>query len=61
MRYKVVLNIGVHHRKTISFQLVKADNGDVWMASSDGTRYSPSQIGSFVLTKMKETAGVYFV
>lgn len=31
------------------------------MSSSDGTRYSPSQIGSFVLTKMKETAGVYFV
>jgi len=50
-----------HYRKTVSFQLVKADNGDVWMSSSDGTRYSPSQIGSFVLTKMKETAGVYFV
>jgi len=27
------------------------------MAASDGTRYSPSQIGAFVLTKMKETAG----
>ncbi|XP_065920445.1 stress-70 protein, mitochondrial-like [Dysidea avara] len=45
--------------KTVSFQLVKADNGDVWMASSDGTRYSPSQIGAFVLMKMKETAESY--
>ena len=51
----------VHYRKTVSFQLVKADNGDVWMASSDGTRYSPSQIGAFVLMKMKETAGMCVV
>ena len=27
------------------------------MATSDGTKYSPSQIGAFVLSKMKETAG----
>ena len=45
------------HRKTVSYQLVKANNRDVWMAASDGTKYSPSQIGAFVLTKMKETAG----
>ena len=43
----------------MSYQLVKANNGDVWMAASDGTKYSPSQIGAFVLTKMKETAGCY--
>ena len=36
---------------------MKANNGDVWMATSDGTKYSPSQIGAFVLTTMKETAG----
>lgn len=45
--------------KTISYQLVKANNGDVWMATADGTKYSPSQIGAFVLTKMKETAESY--
>ncbi len=27
------------------------------MAQAGGQRYSPSQMGAFVLTKMKETAG----
>ena len=42
----------------VSYKIVKADNGDAWVATSDGTKYSPSQIGAFVLTKMKETAGM---
>jgi len=39
----------------VPYQVVRADNGDAWV-EVDGKRYSPSQIGSFVLTKMKETA-----
>ena len=37
---------------------MKANNGDVWMATSDGTKYSPSQIGAFVIKNMKEIAGI---
>nr|CAI5861293.1 unnamed protein product [Callosobruchus analis] len=32
---------------------------DAWVQSSDGTMYSPSQIGAFILVKMKETAEAY--
>jgi len=43
---------------------VKASNGDAWL-EAQGKVYSPSQIGAFVLMKMKETAGdlsfLYFV
>ena len=41
----------------MSYQLIKANNGDVWMAAGDGTKYPPSQIGAFLVTKMKEIAG----
>eukprot|EP00824_Muranothrix_gubernata_P007358 TRINITY_DN19412_c0_g1_i1.p1 TRINITY_DN19412_c0_g1~~TRINITY_DN19412_c0_g1_i1.p1 ORF type:complete len:682 (-),score=166.65 TRINITY_DN19412_c0_g1_i1:83-1927(-) len=37
------------------FRIVKATNADAWMEVR-GKRYSPSQIGAFVLGKMKETA-----
>ncbi len=43
----------------MSFKIVKASNGDAWVQSSDGKVYSPSQIGAFVLTKMRETAEGY--
>lgn len=44
--------------KTVPFEIVRASNGDAWVkAESDGKMYSPSQVGAFVLTKMKETAG----
>merc|ERR1712004_476784 len=33
--------------------------GDAWVKSSDGKVYSPSQMGAYVLTKMKETAEGY--
>nr|CAH7736031.1 unnamed protein product [Callosobruchus chinensis] len=46
-------------RKTVSYKIVKASNGDAWVQSSDGTMYSPSQIGAFILVKMKETAEAY--
>merc|ERR1711994_572050 len=45
--------------KMVSFKIVKASNGDAWVSSTDGKVYSPSQIGAFTLTKMKETADAY--
>lgn len=38
---------------------MRASNGDAWVQSTDGQTYSPSQIGAFVLIKMKETADAY--
>ena len=45
------------HRKHVPFEIVKASNGDAWVKGEDGKLYSPSQVGAFVLVKMKETAG----
>ena len=42
----------------MSFKIVKASNGDAWF-DVQGKLYSPSQIGAFVLIKMKETAENY--
>eukprot|EP00933_Yihiella_yeosuensis_P005653 TRINITY_DN110206_c0_g1_i1.p1 TRINITY_DN110206_c0_g1~~TRINITY_DN110206_c0_g1_i1.p1 ORF type:complete len:668 (+),score=139.64 TRINITY_DN110206_c0_g1_i1:37-2004(+) len=44
--------------KILPFKVVKAPNGDAWM-EAHGERYSPSQIGAFVLGKMRETAEAY--
>lgn len=44
--------------KVVPFKIVKAKNGDAWV-EANGKAYSPSQIGAFVLTKMKETAEGY--
>jgi len=41
--------------KHLSYSVVKHTNGDAWVEAK-GKKYSPSQIGAFVLTKMKETA-----
>jgi len=40
------------------FKIVKANNGDAWV-EAHGEKYSPSQIGGFVLQKMKETAEAF--
>merc|ERR1712055_1081193 len=45
--------------KLLSYKIVKSSNGDAWVSSGDGKVYSPSQMGAFVLTKMKETAEGY--
>ncbi|CAM9023064.1 unnamed protein product [Wickerhamomyces anomalus] len=37
------------------YKIVENDNGDAWVESF-GKKYSPSQIGGFILKKMKETA-----
>mmetsp|Transcript_15047 Transcript_15047/g.25763 ORF Transcript_15047/g.25763 Transcript_15047/m.25763 type:complete len:669 (-) Transcript_15047:408-2414(-) len=42
----------------VSYKIVRADNGDAWVECL-GKRYSPSQVGAFVLMKMKETAEAY--
>ncbi|KAJ4830258.1 Heat shock 70 kDa protein A [Turnera subulata] len=42
----------------VPYKIVQAPNGDAWLEAS-GQKYSPSQIGAFVLTKMKETAEAY--
>lgn len=44
--------------KMVPYKIVKAANGDAWV-EANGQQYSPSQIGAFVLTKMKETAESY--
>ena len=46
----------VDFRKNMSYKIVRASNGDAWV-EAQGKVYSPSQIGAFVLGKMKETAG----
>ena len=43
-------------RQNVAYKIVKSSNGDAWL-DAQGKMYSPSQIGAFVLTKMKETAG----
>ncbi|KAJ6624103.1 Heat shock 70 kDa protein cognate 5 [Pseudolycoriella hygida] len=45
--------------KTLSYKISRASNGDAWVQGADGKVYSPSQIGAFILTKMKETADAY--
>ena len=45
-------------RKNLSYKIVRASNGDAWV-EAQGKVYSPSQIGAFVLMKMKETAGEF--
>merc|ERR1712232_963439 len=40
----------------VPYEIVKSDNNDDAWVSARGEKYSPSQIGSMVLGKMKETA-----
>merc|ERR1712051_975088 len=42
----------------LPFKIIKGTNGDAWV-SMGGEKYSPSQMGAFVLEKMKETAESY--
>mmetsp|Transcript_20042 Transcript_20042/g.27747 ORF Transcript_20042/g.27747 Transcript_20042/m.27747 type:complete len:675 (-) Transcript_20042:335-2359(-) len=44
--------------KMVPYEIVKADNGDAWL-KVHGEKYSPSQVGAFVLGKMRETAESY--
>ncbi|KAI8071851.1 hsp7-like protein [Thamnidium elegans] len=40
---------------SVSYKIIAHNNGDAWVEAL-GKKYSPSQIGAFVLGKMKETA-----
>jgi molecular chaperone DnaK len=40
----------------VPYKIVKADNGDAWVAGRDGKKYAPSEVSAFILQKMKETA-----
>ena len=44
--------------KMVPYEIVSASNGDAWVEAG-GKQYSPSQVGAFVLQKMKETAESY--
>jgi len=40
----------------VPYKIIGHSNGDAWLESR-GKKYSPAQIGAFVVGKMKETAG----
>jgi molecular chaperone DnaK len=42
----------------VPYEIVRGDSGDAWVEAK-GQKYSPSQISSYILTKMKETAEAY--
>jgi len=42
-------------QEILPYKIVRGNNGDAWV-EAQGEKYSPSQVGAFVLTKMKETA-----
>ncbi|HQT46650.1 MAG: molecular chaperone DnaK [Acidocella sp. 20-63-7] len=42
----------------VPYAIVKGDSGDAWVEAK-GQKYSPSQVSSYILTKMKETAEAY--
>ncbi|KAG7877283.1 hypothetical protein KL938_004039 [Ogataea parapolymorpha] len=44
--------------KQVPYKIVKHTNGDAWVEAR-GQKYSPAQIGGFILNKMKETAEAY--
>lgn len=44
--------------KLLPYKITKGGNGDAWVEAR-GEKYSPSQIGAYVLTKMRETAEAY--
>ncbi|XP_061901319.1 stress-70 protein, mitochondrial [Entelurus aequoreus] len=44
--------------KNVPYKIVRASNGDAWV-EAHGKMYSPSQVGAFVLIKMKEAAENY--
>lgn len=58
MNFDFVFFVRSIFRESVSFKIVKASNGDAWF-EANGQMYSPSQVGAFVLMKMKETAESY--
>ncbi|KAL2158940.1 hypothetical protein VTH06DRAFT_2970 [Thermothelomyces fergusii] len=44
--------------KEVPYKIIQHTNGDAWVEAR-GQKYSPSQVGGFILQKMKETAESY--
>ncbi|RZC64243.1 hypothetical protein C5167_007934 [Papaver somniferum] len=44
----------------VPYKIVNSPNGDAWV-DANGNAYSPSQIGAFLLTQMKEIAEAYLI
>ena len=44
--------------ESVPYNIVSGSSGDAWVEAG-GNQYSPSQVGAFVLQKMKETAEAY--
>lgn len=44
--------------RQMPYKIVKGPNGDAWVSAA-GEKYSPSQVGAFVLQKMRETAEAF--
>jgi molecular chaperone DnaK len=42
--------------KAVPYKITRHTNGDAWVEDANGQKYSPAQVGAFVLEKMKETA-----
>jgi molecular chaperone DnaK len=40
----------------VPYKIIKADNGDAWVAGREGKKFAPSEVSGFILQKMKETA-----
>jgi len=45
-------------KKTLPYKIIKGANGDAWVEAA-GEKFSPSQVGAMVLTKMKDTAEIH--
>ena len=46
-------------KKKVPYSVVKADNGDAWVATKEGKRMAAPQVSSEILAKMKKTAEDY--
>lgn len=43
----------------VPYSIVRHESGDAYVQTSGGVRYSPSQVGSFILNKMKQVADTH--
>jgi len=43
-------------KKSVSYNIVPSSNGDAWVQDEFGKSYAPSEIASFILTRLKESA-----
>ncbi|MBI1329117.1 MAG: molecular chaperone DnaK [Alphaproteobacteria bacterium] len=43
----------------VPYKIVKADNGDAWVAGRENKKFAPGEVSGFILQKMKETAEAF--